>query len=93
MKEIFEHTAHLARLGPYESSQEEKLTKEFERILELFDILKEIPPEKTRWEVSAGDLKNVCRQDSAQAFENTKTIIENFPGKEGSLIKVPKVIE
>ncbi|MBI4369698.1 MAG: hypothetical protein HY547_05675 [Elusimicrobia bacterium] len=89
-KEIFDRISILARLGPYEERQHGRLAGDFTRILELFKVLSEAPDlSDAGSDHSAAPL----REDVAKPSISVKALVENFPQSEGSLLKVPKVIE
>ncbi|MBI4669698.1 MAG: hypothetical protein HY747_11060 [Elusimicrobia bacterium] len=94
-EDVFERIANLARLGPYPAEDKAKLSKDFGRILELFNVLAEMPPdgEAERRRGGEAERKTVFRDDVVKPFAEKNKIIENFPEKEGPLLKVPKVIE
>lgn len=86
---IVERTAHLARLGPYNETAGLKLAQEFKRILELFTVLGELKEAPA----DSPEMMNLLRADAVLAFAQQEKIIENFPAKQGRLLKVPKVLE
>jgi aspartyl/glutamyl-tRNA(Asn/Gln) amidotransferase C subunit len=90
LQELVQSVAHLARLGPYPPQVREKLAQEFGRILDLFDTLAQLPPGPgtSRFNESS----SVLRTDEARAFEARDAIVNNFPEREGTLLKIPKVI-
>ncbi|MBI2070473.1 MAG: hypothetical protein HYT79_07685 [Elusimicrobia bacterium] len=90
-KAIVSQVAHLARLGPYAPAAEEKLAKEFNRILELFGVLGELP--KAAHAQDQGVDPTPLREDAIAAFGSRDAVIRNFPERESVLLKVPKVIE
>lgn len=92
-KDLFDYVAHLARLGPYEAKDKERLSQDFDRILELFKSLEELNTQGVNPMSHVLDLKNVTREDETQVFKNRDKTLGNFPQKEGDFLKVPKVIE
>lgn len=90
---LFDYVAHLARLGPYEAKDKERLSQDFNRILDLFKALEELNTQSVNPMSHILDLKNVAREDETQVFKNREKTLGNFPQKEGNFLKVPKVIE
>ena len=82
--------AHLARLGPYPPQAREKLSQEFAKILELFDVLAEMGEEAPP--ASFGPSTHALRADEVHVFKAHERLVDNFPEREGTLLKIPKVI-
>ncbi|MBI4063138.1 MAG: aspartyl/glutamyl-tRNA amidotransferase subunit C [Elusimicrobia bacterium] len=91
-EKLFDQVAHLARLGPYSAEARAKMAGEFGRTLDLFKVLSEVPaaPAAVR---DQGPTNSCFRDDAAVPPKAAARIVKNFPQKEGSLLKVPKVIE
>jgi len=90
---LFDRVAHLARLGPYEPKMGEHLGQDFARILDLFKVLEQLTANKETKPSWAAGPCNAFREDESRAFKNREAIVANFPAKESSYLKVPRVIE
>ena len=91
-QKIFERVAQLSRLGPYQPKEAEQLGKDFARILDLFKVLEQLAMDQEKESAASGP-RNVFREDECLVFENRQAILSNFPDKESSYLKVPKVME
>ncbi len=94
-KKELEHLASLARLE-LSPGEEDKLLKDFEGILNHFNELKELPARPASPPTGGKPKRVVLREDGdtqPDHFANQQGIVDAFPEKEGSLLKVPPVFE
>jgi aspartyl-tRNA(Asn)/glutamyl-tRNA(Gln) amidotransferase subunit C len=90
-KALVLHIAELARIQIREE-EIENFVREFSKIIQYIDMLKEIPLKEIEPLAHAGELKNILREDKrAQSFPKTK-ILQNAPQKDKDFFKVPKII-
>lgn len=91
-KEEVLHIAKLARLT-LTDAELEKYAKQLSGILAYVDKLKEADVEGVEPTAQVTGLDNVWRPDEVRGCddETRKRIVENFPEKEGSLLKVKSV--
>ena len=89
-KDILERVVDLSRLGPFSADKHERLKKEFERILDLFKVLEDLPKSA---DTKTQGPATPWRDDVTRISGARDKILANFPSKEGALLKVPKVIE
>lgn len=92
-KEV-QHVAKLARLG-LTKKEEEKFAKELSLILEYVEKLKEVDVEGVEPTSHALKIENVLREDKVkeQDIEKVKKLIEAFPEKEKSFLKVKSILK
>lgn len=86
---------NLARLARLELTrgEEEKLLKDFEKILEHFEELKETDTEKVS-PMSGGTFeKNILRKDEDGPSLPCEEAVADFPESEKGFLKVPPVFE
>ncbi|MGC9772869.1 Asp-tRNA(Asn)/Glu-tRNA(Gln) amidotransferase subunit GatC [Fervidobacterium islandicum] len=85
---LIEHLSKLSRLTFDES---EKLKSDLQKIIDYFEILSEVDTESI--EPMYTPIEEPCklRELEPRVNENVEGIIENFPEKEGRLIKVPSI--
>lgn len=93
-QEQIEHMARLARIELLEE-EKEKFQKQLSAVLEYMEILNEIDTEKVEPTSQVTGLKNVFREDIVRACdeETRKLILENFPERDGRLLRVPAVFQ
>lgn len=85
-----EHIAKLAKLSLSEKEKKE-LEKDFKRILEFVEKLKEIDTSKINILEEEAGLKNVLREDKASP-QKTEPLTLLFPKKEKGYLKVKKIL-
>ena len=93
-KNDIEKLANLSRVELREGEAEE-LTKDMENILGYFEELKNLDTGDTSAVVGGGLENNITRGDEDEGCLDFSRdgLIEMFPEKEGSLLKVPSVFE
>lgn len=92
-KDILDSISQLAKLGPYPSERKNQLKREFENILNLFQVLNNLSSHAKEEKKNDQEISTPLREDIAQPSQKRHKIISNFPDKEAALLKVPKVIE
>jgi aspartyl-tRNA(Asn)/glutamyl-tRNA(Gln) amidotransferase subunit C len=91
-KKELEHLADLARLE-LDPAAEEKFLTDFQSILDHFNELSELKPRPIS---GLKQRRVVLREDEAtqpEHFTNQEKVIEAFPDKEGTLLKIPPIFE
>jgi aspartyl-tRNA(Asn)/glutamyl-tRNA(Gln) amidotransferase subunit C len=91
-KKTLEYLAELGRIK-LADSEEVKLLKDLQEILNYFQELQKIDITDVEPMVGAPGAKNVFREDAAKKNKTIKKLIENFPEKENSFLKIPPVFE
>ena len=93
-KEEIEHLGKLARLL-LTDKEKEQYAKELSAILEYVEQLQEVDTENVPETNQVTGLEDVYRKDQVQGCSEKirQGIIENFPEREGDLLKVPGVFE
>lgn len=92
-KKELEHLAELARLE-LDPTAEEKFLKDFQKILNHFTELSELPTRPAGHHALRAT-RHVLREDTDTLpghFSEPEKIIEQFPDKTGRLLKVPPVL-
>ena len=90
IKEL-EHLAELARLE-LNPAEKEKFLKDFQKILEHFNELSELPAQPLQIKAR----KVILREDGVDQpdhFANQQGIVNEFPEKVDKLLKVPPIFE
>lgn len=93
-REEVEHLGKLARLALTEE-EKERYAVELSAILELVEQLQEVDTTEVEPTSQVTGLEDVYREDIVRGCgdEMRKKIIEQFPEREGDLLKVPGVFE
>jgi len=86
------YVAQLAKIR-LTKSQQKALSKELTEILAFVEKLKELDTSKISALTHVISLGNVLREDKILSSLSQKEILDLTPKKEGSFIKVPKVID
>ncbi len=92
-KEI-QHIAKLARLN-FKKEELKKFQREFSKILDYIEKLKEVDISKVEADFQKSFLKNVIRNDEPKEklkLEIAKKLIEAMPSTQDNYLKVKKVI-
>ncbi|MFA9398911.1 MAG: Asp-tRNA(Asn)/Glu-tRNA(Gln) amidotransferase subunit GatC [Clostridiaceae bacterium] len=86
---------HIAKLSKLKFNEKEslKLTTEFETILSHFDLIDNIDLSDVKLDEYSEDLKSVLRKDVTLTFEDKDKLFRNVKSKQGTSIKVPKILE
>lgn len=89
-----EHLGRLARLA-LTDEEKERYATELSAILEYVEQLQEVDTTDVEPTSQVTGLEDVYREDAVQGCgdEMRKKIIEQFPEREGDLLKVPGVFE
>lgn len=90
IKEVY-HTAELAKIE-ISDEEAEKFRKEFESILNYFNILDEVE-EDVEPTFQVLPLKNVFREDAEGECLSQDEALKNATHKEGGYFKGPRVVE
>ena len=97
MKLTKEEIEHLARLARLSLTEEEKAqyAAELSAILEFVEQLQEVDTTDVEPTAQVTGLEDVYRDDVAvpQRAEIMEKIVEQFPDRDGNLLKVPGVFE
>jgi len=73
-------------------SEEEKIKKDLNDLLEYLKILDEIDVDEVEEMISPVEFStSVLRKDEVENFENRKEIINNFPESKGGFLSVPGI--
>jgi len=93
-KEQVKHIAKLARLGLTEA-EVEKFQKELSLILKYVEKLKEVDIKGVEPTFHALKIENVLREDKVkeQDIEKVKKLIEAFPEKEKTFLRVKQILK
>lgn len=93
-KKDVQHIAELARLG-LTLKEVEKFQKELSLILEYVEKLKEVDIKNVEPTFHALKIENVLREDEVkeQDIEKVKKLIEAFPEKEKTFLKVKSILK
>ncbi len=93
-REEIEHLGKLARIALTEEEKERYAT-ELSAILDYVEQLQEVDTTDVEPTSQVTGLEDVYREDvvAPQSEEVVKKIIEQFPEREGDLLKVPGVFE
>lgn len=86
------HVARLARLA-LTPEERENVRRQMEQILDYMKNLEKFDTSQTPPTSHVVPLKNVWREDVAQPFKDTESILSNAPDREENFFKVNKVIE
>lgn len=89
--EQVEKVAALAKLT-FESQQMQKLTKELDQIVSYVEKLDELNTEEVPTTSHMIELKNVFREDRAQAWLSQDEAVKGAPRVKSGYFSVPKVI-
>jgi aspartyl-tRNA(Asn)/glutamyl-tRNA(Gln) amidotransferase subunit C len=85
---LIEHLSKLSRLT-FEDS--ERLKGDLQKIIDYFEILSEVNTDGIVPMYTPIEEPCKLRNGEPRKFEDVQKIIENFPEKEGRLIKVPGI--
>ena len=93
-REEVEHLGRLARIA-LTDEEKERYATELSAILDYVEQLQEVDTTDVEPTSQVTGLEDVYREDVAvpQSREVMKEIIEQFPDREGDLLKVPGVFE
>ena len=93
-KKDVQHIAKLARLG-LTPMEVEKFQKELSLILEYVEKLKEVDIEGVQPTFHTLKIENVLREDKVkeQDIEKVKKLIEAFPEKEKTFLRVKQILK
>jgi len=90
-KKILEYLAELGRIELAES-EKSKLLKDLQEILNHFQELEKLETSNIEPMSGGTSQQNIFRADEAKEEKNEK-LIESFPEKENSFLKIPPVFE
>ena len=87
--------AHIAKLAMLKltETEEERLAKEFEKILEFMGKLDELDNENIKPATHVVHINNVFRDDIIVDSYKKEIILENAPEMKDGYFKVPKIVE
>jgi len=85
------HIAHLSRLN-LTREEEEKFTRELDKILEWVEKLREVDTQKVPPTTHVVPLKNVFREDRERKSIPSELILSLAPEKKYNHFRVPRVI-
>ncbi len=90
-----EELLHIANLSDLEvkDSEIEKYLKNLDDILDYVKILEKAPIGDLDETIGANDNVNVFRKDEIKNFDNINGLLENAPGLENNMYKIPKVLQ
>ena len=90
-----EELLHIANLSDLEvkDSEIEKYLKNLDDILDYAKILEKAPIGDLDETIGANDNVNVFRKDEIKNFDNINGLLENAPGLENNMYKIPKVLQ
>ena len=90
-----EELLHIANLSDLEvkDSEIEKYLKNLDDILDYVKILEKAPIGDLDETIGANDNINVFRKDEIKNFDNINGLLENAPGLENNMYKIPKVLQ
>ena len=91
-KKTLRHLAELSRIE-LTPKEEEKLSKELQKILEHFAELEGLDTQNVPGMTGGTDLKNIFREDEERADTNRGAGTEDFPESRNGFLKVPAVFE
>jgi aspartyl-tRNA(Asn)/glutamyl-tRNA(Gln) amidotransferase subunit C len=91
-REEVQRVALLARLR-LSPEEEERLTKELDKILEYMETLNRLDTSAVEPFVHATAVVNAFREDQVTNPPNVDALLANAPAKDGTFIEVPKIIE
>ncbi|TYB30864.1 MAG: Asp-tRNA(Asn)/Glu-tRNA(Gln) amidotransferase subunit GatC [Candidatus Mcinerneyibacterium aminivorans] len=72
--------------------EEEKLKKDFSKIIEYVDKISEIEEEKIDYLENSRDIKKLTHKEEIENFQSIQKIRDNFPKKIKNYLAVPKYI-
>ena len=86
--------AHLARIALNEEELS-RAEKELENVLKFVNRLQKVPTDGVEEAAPAAVVASGFRQDKAiqSSSETLQLIVQNFPSKQGGLLKAPAVFE
>jgi aspartyl-tRNA(Asn)/glutamyl-tRNA(Gln) amidotransferase subunit C len=90
--EEVKYVANLARLAITEE-EAEKFTNQLDAIINFAEQLNELDTENVEPTSHVLDIKNVMREDIAQAGLPVEEVLKNAPDHENGQIRVPSIIE
>ena len=86
------HVANLARLAITEE-EAQKFTNQLDKIIGFAEQLNELDTDNVEPTSHVLDIKNVLREDIAQAGLPVEEVLKNAPEHENGQIRVPSIIE
>jgi aspartyl/glutamyl-tRNA(Asn/Gln) amidotransferase C subunit len=92
-KDIVEHLASLARVKLDDS--EKGIIKDLKKIVDYFEILKELDVKDVLPVTGGTDLENIVREDKYDEKKKLdgKKVVESFPEEKDGYLKVPPVFK
>ena len=87
-EKLVENVAFLSRL---EISEKEKFISEMQKIVDFFEVLKEINTEGIEPMYTPLEDSFVLKERQAERFDGIDEIRKNFPEREGNYLKVPGI--
>lgn len=87
-EKLVENVAFLSRL---EISEKEKFISEMQKIVDFFEVLKEINTEGIEPMYTPLEDNFVLKERQAERFDDIDEIRKNFPEREGNYLKVPGI--
>ena len=89
-----EEVIHIAKLACLNLSEAEieKYTKDMQEILELANMVNNVNTEGMNETVAANNKRNVLRKDEVVDFGNRELLLQNAPGQDEGMFRIPKVI-
>ena len=90
-----EELLHIAKLSDLKINDDEidNYRLNLEDILNFAEIVKNADVNGLDETIGANDNYNVFREDEIKEFEDREALLQNAPGKERDMFKVPKVIQ
>lgn len=87
--------AHIAKLAMLKltETEEERLAREFEKILEFVGKLDELDTENIEPATHVVHINSIFRDDIIVDSYKREIILENAPDVKGGYFKVPKIVE
>ncbi len=91
-KETVEHIAHLARIK-LDETEKNKIAEELGSILNYVGKLNEVDVDKVEPTAQVTGLENVFRADEEGSPSNPSKLVEQFPHKRDSFLKVKQILK
>ncbi len=91
-KEKVQYTAQLAHLEIEEEKMED-FVKQFNQIIDYFELLNELDTSNIEPTYNVLDLKNVYREDIVKKGFTEDELLKNAPKKDGHFFCVPTTVE